>query len=84
MVILNFWVSGLSILVTLLLRLFAGIIVWVVIGIFVAAAAAGTIALWVLYVNAENAPDGDFYEKNQKEFMLTFAIIVSLFTVKAL
>ena len=47
----HFWfVSGLSLVLTLLLRLFSGVIIWIIIGVTVVGSIVGMIALW--YVTA--------------------------------
>ncbi|CAG7729077.1 unnamed protein product [Allacma fusca] len=73
---------GISILMTACLRVFAGVMIWGVVGIFIVLSVGGTIALWVLWGTSKNDKEADgHFAQNRKTYMLVFAIIISIIAV---
>jgi len=71
---------GVAILVTVLLRLFAGIIVWILVSVISLTGIGGSIALWGLWLTKRNDPGS--WTESQVASLLIASIVSSVLTVR--
>ncbi|XP_046365305.1 choline transporter-like protein 1 [Haliotis rufescens] len=89
MIVLCFVAFFFALIMALLIRFFASVIVWLILGVVIIASLAGTAFLWWTYASVKNKLDNDFklkiplldVEISSENTFLTFSIIASVLTV---